>query len=104
MNDQASVMCVEEIAIDAGVAIGAQILDSDVQGVIVPGQRRGRTAPVRIGDSVSLGTSSVVLMGVSSDSQAVVAAGAVVTSDVASHALVGDNLARVIRVDVEWAL
>lgn len=56
----------------------------------------GRFAPVAIGDRVWLGARVTVLPGVSIGEGAVVAAGAVVTRDVAPYTIVGGVPARVI--------
>jgi acetyltransferase-like isoleucine patch superfamily enzyme len=50
--------------------------------------------PVRIGDRVFIGANAVVLMGVTIGDEAVVAAGAVVSSDVAPRTVVAGNPAR----------
>ena len=61
-------------------------------------------APVVIGDHVFLGANAVVMMGVTIGDRAVVAAGAVVTADVAPHSIVGGVPARPIgRVELDGA-
>ena len=59
-------------------------------------------APVVIGDRVWVGTRAVILKGVSIGDGAVVAAGAVVTSDVPAGAVVGGVPARVIGRADSW--
>ena len=54
-------------------------------------------APVRIDDEVNLGVGSVVMPGVSIGKGAIIAAGAVVTHDVAPHAVVAGAPARFLR-------
>jgi acetyltransferase-like isoleucine patch superfamily enzyme len=61
------------------------------------------TAPTLIGAHVWIGARALVLRGVTIGDGAVVAAGAVVTTDVPSGALVGGNPARVIREHVAWS-
>jgi acetyltransferase-like isoleucine patch superfamily enzyme len=56
-----------------------------------------RCAPVRIGDDVWIGLKATVLKGVTIGSGSVVAAGAVVTTDVPPGSLVAGNPARVVR-------
>lgn len=64
----------------------------------VPMRQQGaRTRPVRIGDDVWIGAKATVVSGVTIGDHAIVAAGAVVTSDVPAGAIVGGVPARVIR-------
>lgn len=102
----------ESSFINAGVSIGAQervsigrncaignytlIMDSDFHNPkdhTLPGV----SAPVVLEDDVWLGARVTVLKGVRIGQGAVVAAGAVVTRDVAPHTLVGGVPARLIR-------
>lgn len=55
------------------------------------------TKPVMIGDDVWIGANAVILPGVTIGSHCVVAAGAVVTKDVAPHSLVGGVPAKLIK-------
>lgn len=55
------------------------------------------TKPVVIGDDVWIGANAVILPGVSIGSHAVIAAGAVVTSDVEDYTVVGGVPAKVIK-------
>jgi maltose O-acetyltransferase len=57
----------------------------------------GRSAPITIGNGCWLGARVTVLGGVTIGEGAIVAAGAVVTSDVPSNTLVGGVPARIIR-------
>jgi acetyltransferase-like isoleucine patch superfamily enzyme len=91
------------IAAARGVTIGndtkigdfATIHDSDFHA-ITP-DRPVRIAAVTIGRNVWVGRNVVVLPGVSIGENSVVAAGTIVTSDVAPNTLVAGNPARVIR-------
>jgi len=55
------------------------------------------TKPVMIGDDVWIGANAVILPGVTIGSHCVIAAGAVVTKDVAPHSLVGGVPAKLIK-------
>jgi acetyltransferase-like isoleucine patch superfamily enzyme len=68
----------------------------------VEGTPRRRTAPVRIGDGVWVGSGATILAGVTVGDGAVIAAASVVTKDVPPGVLVAGNPARVIRRDVTW--
>ena len=56
-----------------------------------------RVAPITIGDNVWLGRGALVLPGVTIGDHSIVAAGAVVTKDVAARTVVAGNPARVVR-------
>lgn len=70
---------------------GSTCLIKDQDGV-----RYQSYAPVVIGDDVFIGVNSIILPGVTIGSRVVVAAGSVVTKDVADGVVVGGNPARVI--------
>lgn len=55
------------------------------------------TKPVKIGNNVWIGANAIILKGVSIGDDSIVAAGAVVTSDVAPQCIVGGNPARLIK-------
>jgi acetyltransferase-like isoleucine patch superfamily enzyme len=58
--------------------------------------------PIQIGNHVWIGARAMILKGVRIGDGAVVAAGAVVTSDVAKNCLAGGVPARIIRENVKW--
>lgn len=58
--------------------------------------------PVKIGNNVWIGCSCLILKGVTIGDGAVVAAGSVVTKDVAPKTLVGGNPAKVLKEDIYW--
>lgn len=55
-------------------------------------------SPVRIGCGAFIGANATILAGITIGEQAVIAAGAVVTEDVAAHTVVGGVPAKVLRV------
>ena len=72
------------------------IMDSDYH---TPGEllRAPEPAPIEIGDEVWIGARAIVLKGVRIGAGAVVAAGSVVTRDVAAHSVVAGVPARQVR-------
>lgn len=112
-------MCAERISIGQRVVISydVTIADSDfhpedpearIQDSIAnapSGDKRARpgfvTAPVVIGDDVSLGIGAIVLKGVRIGKGAVVRAGSVVTRDVPAGSVVEGNPARVVEAGTD---
>lgn len=78
---------------------GVQVVDSDFHG-IKPDERRntfGETQCVRIGDNVWLGSRVLVLKGVIIGDGSIIAAGAIVTSDIPASVIAGGVPAKVIN-------
>jgi acetyltransferase-like isoleucine patch superfamily enzyme len=97
LNEGVIIAARHEITIGNNANIGdfTTIHDSDFHA-ITP-DRPARVAAVAIGRNVWLGRNVVILPGVTIGENAVVAAGGIVTSDVAANTLVGGNPARLIR-------
>jgi acetyltransferase-like isoleucine patch superfamily enzyme len=91
-----------DIRIGTRCLIGANvdICDSDFHG-LDPAHRMLSSAewarPVSIGDNVFIGSHVKVLKGVSIGNDSVIAAGAIVTSDIPEATIAGGNPARVLR-------
>ena len=83
---------------DTIVSQNVIIRDSDVHSIC------GQTnhAPIIIGNHVWIGTNAIILKGVTIGDGAVIAAGAVVTSDVPANCIAAGNPARVIKENVQW--
>jgi acetyltransferase-like isoleucine patch superfamily enzyme len=92
--------CAEEIVIGHDVAIADHVTIRDTDDHHITGGRP-MTLPVHIGNHVWIGTRAIILKGVTIGDGAVVAAGAVVTADVAPGMLVGGVPARPLR-EVCW--
>lgn len=104
-NDGSSIVCHSSTTIGADCAIswGVRILDTDIHEVIREGST-GPRAPVRIGRHCWIGANALVMKGAQLGDGTVVAAGAVVTSEIPPHSLVTGIPGRAIRGNVTWAL
>jgi acetyltransferase-like isoleucine patch superfamily enzyme len=103
INNRVSISCFVGITLGEGVNIGpdAVLVDSDSHGI--SGSDRPMSEPIEIGDHVWIGSRAIILKGVTIGDGAVVAAGSVVTKDVAPGTLVAGCPARYVR-DVTWTL
>ena len=97
-------LCAQEVTIGAHCTFSwdVQVLDNDFHAITVDGVERPSVAPVRIGDRVWVGTRAVVLKGVTIGDGAVVAAGAVVTSDVPAGTVAAGVPDRVVGRADSW--
>jgi acetyltransferase-like isoleucine patch superfamily enzyme len=105
-NDGSAVWCYSpETTIGPGCAIswGVRIIDTDFHKLVRDGDESLHT-PVRIGRDCWIGTNALVMKGAQLGDGSVVAAGAVVTSEVPPRTLVAGIPARVIRESVTWIL
>ena len=79
------------------IANGAYITDSDWHGIYDRVSHAQVSKPVVIADNVWIGDHATILKGVTVGENSVVAAGAVVTKDVAANTIVAGNPATIIR-------
>lgn len=86
------------IGSDTIVSQNVVIRDSDVHSICGSINH----APIIIGNHVWIGTNAIILKGVTIGDGAVIAAGAVVTSDVPAGCIVAGNPARVIKESIQW--
>lgn len=80
-----------------------EIMDTDFHDIeFEDGRRHVRSAPISIGRHVLIGARAIILKGVTIGDGAIVAAGAVVTRDVAPGAIVAGNPARPVGRATSW--
>ena len=84
------------IWIGDGALIGHNVVLETINHDMDPASRMNHYAPIRIGSRAWIGASAVILSGVTVGDDAVVAAGAVVTKNVAPGSVVGGVPAKVI--------
>ncbi len=100
----ASVDCSKEITIGeyCAIAEGVRIMDNSYHPITIDGVTKCAVAPVHIGNHVWIATNAMILPGVTIGDGSIVAAGSVVTRDVAAGCLVAGVPAKVIKTDVKW--
>lgn len=99
-NYNVTILDIAKVTIGNDVMIGPNTLISTVNHPITPQGRRdhlGIASPVTIGNDVWLGGNVTILPGVTIGNNVVVAAGAVVTRDVADNSLVGGVPAKLLK-------
>jgi len=104
LNEGSRVTCCHSVRFGngSGLSWDVSLLDTDLHPIRLGGAWKAQDAPVVVGDHVMVGTRALVLKGVTLGNGSIVAAGAVVTSDVPPRCLVAGNPARVVREGVDW--
>ena len=104
-NSHCQIRCGNKIQIGNDCMFGrnVNISDSDFHPISDASKRiLNPSAPVIVGDQVWIGHDAIILKGVTIGNGAIVAAGAVVTKDVAPHTIVAGNPAKVIKGNIFW--
>ena len=92
------------ITISDGAYIGHRVVLATLNHGFLPEDRNSNyPAPIRLGRNVWIGSGAIVVQGVTIGDNAVVAAGAVVTKDVAPNTVVGGTPAKFIKTVQEAA-
>lgn len=94
--------CAVKIGNNCAISWNCQLIDDDVHKIVLNGEKKISSAAIEIGNRVWIGANSVIMKGVKIGDGAVVAAGSVVTKDVAPKTLVGGSPAKLIRDNIEW--
>lgn len=101
MNYDSKIACFDEITIGNNVSISENVIIRDSDNHKLNGSLCA-SKPIKIGNNVWIGMNSIILKGVTIGDGAVIAAGSVVTKDVAPNTLVGGVPARLIKENVKW--
>ena len=97
LNYGVEIYAAKSITMGDNMMIGDQVTIYDTDFHRIDEGSEPRVAAVTIGDNVWLGRGATVLPGVTIGDHSIVAAGAVVTKDVAARTVVAGNPARVVR-------
>jgi acetyltransferase-like isoleucine patch superfamily enzyme len=102
LNRRTEICAMDAVHIGERCAIGWDVCITDTDYHEFEGMKR--TAPVRIGDDVWIGSRATILKGVTIGDGAVIGAGAVITRDVPPAALVTAAPSGVVRENVSWSI
>lgn len=104
INRNTTIVCSSKIKIGKNTIIAQNVIirDSDIHHIYIDDKKQLNSAPILIGENVWIGTSALILKGVTIGDGAVIAAGAVVTKDVPAHSLVAGNPAHIIKDNIKW--
>lgn len=87
------------VTIGDGCQIGHNVVFATLNHELTPERRKTtRPAPIVLGKNVWVGSNATILQGVTIGDNAVVAAGAVVTKDVAPNTVVGGVPAKLMKI------
>jgi acetyltransferase-like isoleucine patch superfamily enzyme len=102
INRYTKIRCYSSITIGYDVAISENVTiwDSDAHSII--GKESEMTQPITIGNEVWIGANVTILKGVTIGDGAIIAAGSVVTKNIAAHSLAAGVPAKVIKENVFW--
>ncbi|WP_338113136.1 acyltransferase [Paenibacillus artemisiicola] len=102
INRRTEIICKKHVKIGSHCAISwdVAIMDTDTHRI----EGMSETKPTVIGDRVWIGSKATILKGVTIGEGAVVAAGSLVSKDVAPYALVAGVPAKPIRENVSWEI
>lgn len=100
INERTTIDCANRIEIGYGTIISSNVRISDTDVHIIEGKEC--SSPIVIGKHVWIGNDAQILKGVHIGDNAVVAAGAVVVSDVPANTLVAGVPAVVKKTNINW--
>lgn len=103
---ESAIVAQDSVHIGAGTLISWDVLviDTDAHEIYdAAGMRMNAARPIRIGNSVWIGSRAMILKGVEIADGVVVAAASIVTRTIpAPNVMVGGNPARIIREGIRW--
>jgi acetyltransferase-like isoleucine patch superfamily enzyme len=79
------------------MASSAYITDADWHGLYDRTDYIGKTAPIRIGNNVWIGDSSIICKGVTIGDNSIIGAGSVVTRDIPANTIAAGNPANIVK-------
>ena len=102
INENVQITCGATIEIGKGCAIGRDVVIRSYDGHTIKRAGYNISEPIKIGNHVWIGQGAQILKGITIGDGAIIAAGAVVTKDVAPYTCVGGIPAKPISQEVYW--
>lgn len=102
INENVQITCGGRIEIGKGCAIARDVIIRSYDGHNITSHNHNTSEPIIIGDHVWIGQRATILKGVSIGDGAIIAAGAIVTSDIPAGCLAGGVPAKIIKTNVTW--
>jgi acetyltransferase-like isoleucine patch superfamily enzyme len=102
INEGVEITCASKITIGEGVTIARDVVIRDYDGHIIEEAGYKIAKPITIGKHVWIGNRAMILKGVTIGDGAIVAAGAIVTTDVPAGAIVAGVPAKIVKENVKW--
>lgn len=94
--------CEISIGDNCAISWNCQIMDSDIHSMVVDGTVLPNYSPIKIGHKVWIGSGCKILKGVTIGDGAVIAAGAIVTTNIPAGTLAAGVPAKVIKKNIIW--
>lgn len=102
INENVQISCGNKIIIDEGATIARDVIIRSYDAHYLEDDNYKVSSPIHIGKHVWIGQGATILKGVNIGEGAIVAACAVVTSDVPEFSIVAGNPAKVIKTNIIW--
>lgn len=102
INNNAGLICFENIQIGNDVVISGNVIIIDTDGHVIKEHGFTKTKPIKIGNHVWIGLNSIILKGVKIGDGAIIAAGSVVNRDIPENTLAGGVPAKILKENISW--
>ena len=102
INTDCIINCFERIEIGNDVVISDRVNMRDTDNHTILNNTHIKTKPIKIGNHVWIGMNAIILKGVTIGDGAIIAAGAVVSTDIPANCLAGGVPAKVLKENIAW--
>lgn len=102
INENVQITAGDIVKIGKDATIGRDVVIRSYDGHVICEEGYRKSASITIGDHVWIGQRAMILKGVTIGDGAIVAAGAIVTSDVPANSVVAGVPAKIVKENVNW--